>query len=871
MSRVQLLTVGTNPNVAFYSWRFFETKTVDVTCVNASLNINGSISWQSPSFGNNIQYRPQHAYKAVTDIPKTSEFDIVTLSCSSLQEFQKVCTDIAPYLQDDAVILVESTGYVNLEPFIHLSLSKKSNLCILSIMNESDIRQVDTNKYHHTIRNKDTRIYLGTSSGSNRISGNANFQRVYKLLQTVQSDSRNQISLLKSLNPKEFMTYQWKLALPRILFNPLSVIFEFEFPEQLDNQILCKPLVTGIINELFKIIKKMDCKLVKGFENEANLGANWASYYPKTSNNKTFMNSNQFFYNFYNKYDLDVDLLLLQPILLADDNGIRTPYLENLYSTMCQYSKINSDDSIFFSRKGEHSAKNGLTSNGYLDQDISKKLAQKNKLDESIREIEARKAQLDTDVTNNQTTLKSLTSQVAEIEASLRNLQTVHAQRSREMDLELDQKRKELDYKHQQQQSNYQQSIQQQKQQHQQQLQQLQQQQDQQKEHLKELKAQQEQQAQMVQKQQLQQQPQPYDNHLSRDRNGSGDQRQPNNRESIQADLDDLTDIALYGAALNGEYVDQGQDVKLVNGDLPQQQPQMYVDTHQPQQKQPYYPQQQQQQFNQYNNGPQYVPNGYQQSPLDQQPPHGLPPHGLPQNGLPPNLRANSNASMRYQQPNGYYNQHQPPRRVSSIPNSVNSYFDGGYQQSQPMYPQQHSHNSFNNAAPIDPMLEQRFKAPPKKQNRRSAFPMSGNLDGLDMGGRGGMPMPGQPPKHRSMGPGQYPTMQSPARKSVSHMNGLNGQMNNLNVNNTGGSMPQSQSQSSQYLQPPLLNGSASSNSSTNTNDTPKTSSSSNENDKVSIPVPAVDAGLKPLGNIASSNKAGSDKKKKKGMFSKKG
>lgn len=79
---------------------------------------------------------------------------------------------------------------------------------------------------------------------------------MYKLLQYVQENSNGAISLLKSSNPKEFMTYQWKLALPRIVFDPVLVLFEIEYPEILKNQILSKPLITGLINELFKLIKK---------------------------------------------------------------------------------------------------------------------------------------------------------------------------------------------------------------------------------------------------------------------------------------------------------------------------------------------------------------------------------------------------------------------------------------------------------------------------------------------------------------------------------------------------------------------------------------------------------------------------------------
>ena len=109
-------------------------------------------------------------------------------------------------------------------------------------MNESDVRMVSRNEYYHQIRNKDSRIYLGctsSDSASSNIANNKGFQKVYKLLQTVQEESHGSITLLKSVNPTEFTTYQWKLALPRVIFSPIMTLFELTFPEALEN-IYCR-------------------------------------------------------------------------------------------------------------------------------------------------------------------------------------------------------------------------------------------------------------------------------------------------------------------------------------------------------------------------------------------------------------------------------------------------------------------------------------------------------------------------------------------------------------------------------------------------------------------------------------------------------
>ncbi|CAH2354089.1 styryl dye vacuolar localization protein 3 [[Candida] railenensis] len=378
MSDFQVLTIGENPNVVFYAWRLLETNSCSVSIVNQKLSPTDPITFQSSSFsstsGKSHSFHPSGLHHSIQQVPSGIKYDLVVLSAFSLQAFQSICQDLAPYLKENTTILVESTGFVNLEPFITLSLPKLKNLAVASIMNEFDIRLVDGNQFSHKTRANESRLYVGNPTSSKK-NGGSTFQKTLKLFQLVQDSSKGKINLLIANSSKEFMTYQWKLALPRIIFSPLSVIFETYFPEELSKQILCKPLVTGLITEIFKIIKKMDCKLVKGSENEANLWKNWIDQFPiiNGQGEDTLMDSPPLFYNYYQQYDLEIDLLLLQPILLADDHGIRTPYLENLYSIMCQYIKVNDPnvDSIFFQRRGTKNPSN----NDYraLDEEYNEK------------------------------------------------------------------------------------------------------------------------------------------------------------------------------------------------------------------------------------------------------------------------------------------------------------------------------------------------------------------------------------------------------------------------------------------------------------------------------------------------------------------
>ena len=46
-----------------------------------------------------------------------------------------------------------------------------------------------------------------------------------------------------------------EISITRVIFSPIMTLFELTFPEALEKHILSKPLITGLINELFKLIK----------------------------------------------------------------------------------------------------------------------------------------------------------------------------------------------------------------------------------------------------------------------------------------------------------------------------------------------------------------------------------------------------------------------------------------------------------------------------------------------------------------------------------------------------------------------------------------------------------------------------------------
>ena len=130
-------------------------------------------------------------------------------------------------------------------------------------------------------------------------------------------------------------------------------------------------------------------------------------------------------------------------------------------------------------------------------------------------------------------------------------------------------------------------------------------------------------------------------------------------------------------------------------------------------------------------------------------------------------------------------------------------------------------------------------------------MPLAGNIDGLDMGGRGGMPLPGTNRKSMNVinnyrnGNGIAPASRRASSGGPLMLNGNGSQQ-----------APQQQQQQQHlgphtlqhgnYLRPPSMNDSQTSSSSANSNDTPKT-----QNDNMQLNVPTMDSmNAKPLGEL---------------------
>lgn len=359
MSSLRVLVLGDSPNTLLYASRFQLAKSVDL--YHVSDGVSAVFEIETVAYGYD-KFELAHHFRSVGELvgAVSGVFDLIILSASSLQELSSVAAQLKNLVNSNTKIFLESSGFVQLEPFVKMSMDA-AHANIFSIVTDFDVRQVAPNSYKQFPLNNVTKnsLWLGeckpAKGGSSSYSKNVvalleTFERLFQKL-----FPKDTVDLCNK-SPVDFLSKQWSIAMPRICFDPLLIMLEETNPAELNNQIIAKPLISGLVTEVITVARSMGAKLNNTMDNETNLLQSWKEQYCLSTHE---IETPALVYHFIHRSGpLNIDMSLLQIILLADDFGIKTPYLEFLYSVMSQYQKLNEGKSKWFKRVDERQQQN---------------------------------------------------------------------------------------------------------------------------------------------------------------------------------------------------------------------------------------------------------------------------------------------------------------------------------------------------------------------------------------------------------------------------------------------------------------------------------------------------------------------------------
>lgn len=425
-----LLSIGCSPSAAFYSWRLQQQSDISTSIAWALENDHSSFPVKSSKFtppsssphpSQTSLFIPDNIYNpASLNSISNVACDYILFSPTSLKNassFHKSIASSSLVIPNSTIILVDSTSYVGLHSLISERFPENP-VCAISTQ---------------------AKLRLAPPSGPDALfllhSGESTKTTISPLPQRFAYLQEKLNSLVLSLQEagvdaivnESYNKLQWLDVIPILAFQPLSIILEAPTPQSLINNVLSKPLFSGMVAELMALAKQhSDCKFssdylslatsefMESFSGTGGSAANGnsssfaISYSPPSSSSSssslTFSNANPLysdaptlFYNYYHSLPIYADLLLLQPILLADEYGIRTPYLESTFAFLSQLVNYNnpsiSHSSIFLERKLSNAKRSSLSTATAAEFDASDNQKRKD-LDDRERLLNLREQRL---------------------------------------------------------------------------------------------------------------------------------------------------------------------------------------------------------------------------------------------------------------------------------------------------------------------------------------------------------------------------------------------------------------------------------------------------------------------------------------------
>lgn len=337
-------SVGSSSSISFLAWRLSVSKSYRVSSFQGlQTREDGSVPviFDSNQFGGSSKYSADYIYDDISEFNLPYKFDLIIVALDSLRHVSRLSKSISQVAGPNTAILFDVSNGV--PPISQLVKQKFAEYPLGLIISEELVIKTGNKQLLHT---KSDAQALLTSIGDRQDT--TQFREAAFAL---QSAGCNAVFLSDS---SEFRLRQWQQAIATIALQPLSIVLDTPDLNTLSTDIVAKPIYEGLMNELFAIAKKdllqSECDRVFPLPTRMTSFNSWVPSIPG------IQSSSYLYYLFYKQFSFPVDVYLLQPILMGDELGVRTPYLECLFAQMSHLYKANSTPGQLFERRGSASS-----------------------------------------------------------------------------------------------------------------------------------------------------------------------------------------------------------------------------------------------------------------------------------------------------------------------------------------------------------------------------------------------------------------------------------------------------------------------------------------------------------------------------------
>lgn len=316
-------------------------------------------------------YTPNIFVKSVKELPSKLldsdsgsckySIDVMIISGISIEFLEESCHILSKFVTKNTTILMSADFGCELEKIALNSMGEHCK-CVLSIACDVECRQLSLGSYA-LVNDDNCEIYFGVTCSPDNYVDNSMFasnaqvvveelegcngSSVSRMISQLEVTKWIKIGLFKS--SQEMALKVWKLIIPKISLNILSIIYEqFDYEKMLENK-STEIIFKGLVHELLEIcLAQCKCKVREFLSEDVDddgckesvdfvkviaqcktkrmeLITTTANEYPEY----LFLPFES--YCFYHRFEYPAQILLYQPILLAEELGVSCSNLNFLY------------------------------------------------------------------------------------------------------------------------------------------------------------------------------------------------------------------------------------------------------------------------------------------------------------------------------------------------------------------------------------------------------------------------------------------------------------------------------------------------------------------------------------------------------------
>ncbi|KAJ2806102.1 hypothetical protein H4R21_001009 [Coemansia helicoidea] len=308
--------VGGGAIGGLFAWRLSLSKeaTVSIVCRSNYAQVKSSgYDINSAQFGHAV-YRPLRVYQSVEDaVAKEGTFDYVIVALKALPNIYDSSERVSAAVGDDTMVVLFQNGIGIEEPFV----KRFPHAAVVSTVSFVSVKQEES----AVLRHGGFSMLASGLHSCERSTQNRNLAKLHILSDLFASQG------VSSIVEADIQPYRWQKHILNGSTNPVSVISGGASCQEMVRNEYCRALLEDVMAEIFMLGKKVTGKSFPGVDGiiDPKSATEYIETIPVPVYTSMLVDSQC-------KRPMEREVILKNPIALADKHGVDVPRMKALYA-----------------------------------------------------------------------------------------------------------------------------------------------------------------------------------------------------------------------------------------------------------------------------------------------------------------------------------------------------------------------------------------------------------------------------------------------------------------------------------------------------------------------------------------------------------